>query len=203
VVGAVSTASQSQFEIPNALNPDFSVSLSIDEVDPRRGEVLNTRLTIDDARNGLMALVAAADGEYLYGIDRAANVQRIDILDQTAVAVGRIEVSPWWKMVGHDAVLSPDGRRLYVGFDTGDDEHQVFADAIGVYDTATWERIAAIDLPDTVTHFALSARGDQLYAVSPFARSLVVYDTATLQEVATLSELDHTPAAVVVPGVRR
>jgi hypothetical protein len=45
-------------------------------------------------------------------------------------------------------------------------------------------------------------QGDRLYAVSPFARSLVIYDTATYQEVTVMTDLGGTPARIVVPDIQ-
>ena len=153
--------------------------------------------------NGIVDLISSADGNRLYLIDNDEVVTVIDVRDRTIAATGPLEVKAGWQTVWSSAVLSPDGDRLYVGFDTGDDESQVFTDAIAVYDTVTWKNIATIELSDTMWHFALSAEGDRLYAVSPFARSLAIYDTAAYKEVAVLSDLGETPAAVIVPSARR
>ncbi len=62
-----------------------------------------------------------------------------------------------------------------------------------------WHGLATIEVSDPVMHFALSADGDQLYAVSPDASSLMIYDTETYEEVVVLSGLGGSPAKVLVP----
>jgi len=188
-------------EVPDG--PGVSVSLSIDVVDPQRGVILETLFTVEDLRNGIVDLVPSGDGNRLYLIDNDAVVTVIDIQDRTATTAGQLEVNAGWHIVGEDIVLSPDDKRLYAGFDTGDDGSQYFTDAIKVYDTTTWQSIATIELSDMMARFALSAEGDQLYVVSPFMRSLAIFDTAMYREVAVLSDLGETPAAVVVPPARR
>ncbi len=182
--------------------PGFIVSLSIDVVDPQRGVILETLLTREDLRSGIVDLVLSSDGNRLYVIDKDTAVAVVDIQDRTVTAAGQLEVNVGWEIVWGSAALSLDGKRLYIGFDTGDDKSQVFTDAIAVYDTVTWKNIATVELSDTMWHFALSAEGDQLYAVSPFARSLTIFDTTTFQKVAVLSDLGGTPAAVIVPPAR-
>jgi len=183
-------------------NIDFSThAFSLDVVNPSRGIVVETLMTIPNLQVAGLAL--AADESRLYVFSPDATLTLIDIPKRTILATGRLEVNARWEIVWDSATPSPDGKRLYVGFDTGDDERQVFTDAIGVYDTATWERIASVDLRDTVTHFALSAESDRLYAVSPFDRSLAIYDTSTYQEVTVLADLGGTPAAVIVPPTER
>ena len=175
--------------------------VAIDVVDPIRATVIETQMTIPGLQVAGLALTADGHRLYVTGPDAAVTV--IDVQQRAVLATARLEVEVGSEIVRGSTVVSPDGRRLYVGFDTGDDERQVFTDAIAVYDAATWEKIATIKLRDTLTHFALSVEGDQLYAVSPFARSLAIYDTTTAQEVALLSDLGGAPARVVVPPVRQ
>ncbi len=159
--------------------------------------------TIEDLRSGIVDLVPSADSNRLYVIDKDATVAIIDIQDRMVAAAGQLEMNVGWHIVGEDIALSPDDKRLYVGFDTGDDSSQYFTDAIKVYDTVTWQSIATIELSDMMARFALSAEGDRLYVVSPFMRSLMIFDTATYREVAVLSDLGATPAAVMVPPASR
>ncbi|MGH9203271.1 MAG: YncE family protein [Vicinamibacterales bacterium] len=179
------------------------MSLSIDVVDPQRGVILETSLAVEDLRNGIVDLVPSADGDRLYLIDNDAAVTIVDTLARTVVAAGQLAVNTGWHIVGEDIALSPDGKRLYAGFDTGDDGSQYFTDAIEIYDTATWQSIGTIELRDIMAHFALSAEGDQLYVVSPFVQSLEIFDTATYREVAVLSDLGGMPDAVIVPPAGR
>ena len=151
----------------------------------------------------IAGLALTSDGRRVVVTGPDAAVTVIDVQQRAVLATARLEVEAGREVVRDSTVVSPDGKRLYIGFDTGDDERQVFTDAIAIYDAATWENIATIKLRDSVTHFALSAEGDLLYAVSPFDRSLAIYDTTTYQEVVVLSDLGGAPARVVVPPARR
>ena len=173
---------------------------ALDVVDPSSRAVVETLLKVPSGQT--VAWLITADGERLYVLYADATLAVANLQDRKIVTARRLEVNEHWLPVWDGATLSPDGRRLYVGFDTGEGESAVFSDAIAVYDTATWANIATIKLGDTMWHFALSAEGDQLYAVSPAAHDLRIYDTTTFQEVATLPNLGGTPARIVVPRER-
>ena len=175
--------------------------VSLDVIDPLRGTVIETLLAVPGGQ--VTAWLLAANGERLYVSYAGGALVGIDLPARDIVATGRLRWNASWQVVWGSALLSPDGARLYLGFDTGDDDYQVFADAIAVYATATGERLAAIELPDSVTQFALSAEGDQLYAVSPFAQSLAIFDTTTFQVLDVMSDLGGAPAAIVVPSAGR
>jgi hypothetical protein len=115
---------------------------------------------------------------------------------------GKIEIPAGWRVSG-DGALSPDGKWLYVGYDTRFPERDIFTDTIVVYDTTTWERLATVPLPSPITQFALSAAGDQLYVISPFTRSLAIYNTDTFQELTVMEDLGGFPALILVPETTR
>jgi hypothetical protein len=68
-----------------------------------------------------------------------------------------------------------------------------------IYDTQTWKRLATIKFHDWFTYFALSAAGDQLYAVSPIGKRLTIYDTQTYGEVGGMNDLGGAPGRILVP----
>ncbi len=107
-------------------------------------------------------------------------------------------VTPTHWSVSSEVALSPDGKRIYIGYDTRFPEREVFTDTIVVYDMTSWERLATLSLPAPVTHFALSAAGDQLYVISPFTRGLAIYNTDTFQEPAVMEDLGSFPSLILV-----
>jgi hypothetical protein len=118
---------------------------------------------------------------------------------QVKPAVLRLEADQNWPHVLPNLVLAADGSRLYVGMNRDSSHGTLPLDQVWVYDTATWEKMAVLDLPDPVLHFALSLDGQELYAVSPFANSLAVFDTELLRETAVIEGLGHSPAQIIIP----
>ena len=108
--------------------------------------------------------------------------------------------SPAGRRASRDIVSSSDRKRFYAGYDTCFPDRDFLADVIVVYDKTGWERLATLTLPAPVTHFALSAADDQLYAISPFMHSLAIYDTHTLQDPVVMNNLGEFPSLILVPG---
>ena len=179
---------------------DTEFALSLDAVDPQSGALLDHLMTVDNAET--YALVLSRDGKKLYVVGRDATVTTIDLPGRTVLERTRVAVPSDRRFVSESMAVSPDGRRLYLGFAVGGQDGLGQVDEIWVYDLATWEQLAVIQVADPVMHFALSADGGQLYAVSPGARSLIIYDTSTYQQVAVLSDLGGSPARVLVPPPR-
>lgn len=185
-------------EIP--AGPVFSVSLSLDVVDPWAGTKLETLLTVEDLKTGLSGLASTPDGNWLYVVDRETGVTRIDIPNRRVVGQANLEGSEESQLIFDAVAATPDGRRLFLGFATGESRYRALVTEIWVYDTETWEPLTKIQMRDPVMHFTFSAEGDHLYAVSPGGQSLTIYDANTYREIATLGDLGGTPAKVVVPG---
>jgi hypothetical protein len=181
----------------------FSISLSLDLVDPWTGIKVETLLSVEDLQRGVAALASSSDGNRLYVVDREMFVAVVDLREQRVLERGKLEVLEEWQLIGDTIALSSDGQRLFLGFATGRIRDRSLVGEVWVYDTTTWERVATIQLQDPAMHFALSGAGDQLYAVSPVGQSLMIYDTRTYHEIAVLSDLGGSPARVVVPGGER
>lgn len=172
-----------------------AVTFSLDAVNPGSGAVVETLLSIPDFPGGSMALTS--DGTLLYVVTPNAAVTVVDVQNRLTLETKPLEAVAGWQVASHVA-LAPNGDRLYVGFDTGRDENAVFTDAVIVYDTTTWAHITTIFLPSSINHFALSAAGDQLYVVSPLARSLAIYRTDTYDQAAVMQDLGGTPSHILV-----
>ena len=179
---------------------DTEFTLSLDALDPQSGALLDHLMTVDNA--DAYALDLSGDGKKLYVVGRDATVTTIDLPGRTVLGRTRVAVPPDRRFDSESTAVSPDGRRLYLGFAVGGQDGLGQIDEIRVYDPATWEQLAVIEVGDPVMHFALSADSGQLYAVSPDARSLMIYDTSTYEQVAVLSDLGGSPARVVVPPTR-
>lgn len=169
----------------------------VDPYGKRAAETLVRLPNVDVAGAAL-----ADQGNTLYVMSPEGMVTRIDLTTRTAQSPAEIEMAPGWRLTG-DMTLSSDGKRLFAGVDTGEDQNQYFTNAIAVYDTGSWERLATIKPHGWMIYFALSAAGDQLYLVSPSDQSLSIYDTATFKEVARLPNLGGTPTQVLVPPLPR
>ncbi len=111
---------------------------------------------------------------------------------------GKIDLPEGWNESG-ETLLALDKKRFYVGFDTRFPEADFFTDQVGVYDWATRERLAVLQLPGPVNQIALSADGKQLYAISPFTRSLAIYSTATYEALEVMEDLGKSPAFMLTP----
>jgi hypothetical protein len=117
---------------------------------------------------------------------------------QVKPAVLQLEARQNWLPVLPNLVLAVDGSRLFVGMNRDSSHGTLPLDQVWVYDTDSWEKMAVLDLPDPVLHFALSLDGQELYAVSPFANSLAVFDTELLRETAVIEGLGYSPAQIIV-----
>ena len=179
---------------------DVRFSISIDLVDPWAGTKLETLLTVEDPKGGLSGLASTPDGNRLYVVDRQAGVTTIDLPNRRVVAQANLDMPEDLQLISGAVAATPDGRRLFLGFATGDARDRALVTEIWVYDTDTWEPLTRIQMQDPVMHFAFSAAGDQLYAVSTVGRSFTIYDANTYAEIAVLSDLGGSPARVVVPG---
>ncbi len=174
------------------------VSVSLDAVDPRTGVLLEQILSIPEAGTEY-TLSFARVGQTLFLVNRDGTVNVVDLGDYESVGRSKLDL-PAGRKTSHSSFrVSPDGKRLYLGFDESGPSYNGLADEIWVFDAETGRQMANIDLAHDVTHFTLSAEGDRLYAVSPSARSLMVYDARTYEELAVLSDLGGSPARVVVP----
>lgn len=169
-------------------------------VDPYGKRAAETLVRLPKADVAGAAL--ANQGNTLYVLSPEGALTLIDLTTRTTRTSAALALPPGWRLTG-DMMLSSDGKRLYAGVDTGDDQNQYFTNAIAVYDTSSWERLATIKTHSWMLYFALSAAGDQLYAVSPSDQSLSIYDTATFKEMARVPNLGGTPTQVLVPSLRR
>ena len=177
---------------------DRGFTTEIDEVDPETGAVLGHLLSVESV--GATAVAMSSDRKTLYLVGRDASVVVIDMRERRVLSHERLDPGPGARLT-YDAVeLSPDGSHLFLGLDTDQSSAWGQIDAIAVFDTATWNRKAAIPLRDPAMHFALSADGDQLYLVSIDAQSFTIYDASTFEELAILADLGGTPARIVVPA---
>lgn len=165
-------------------------------VDPVEGVVRETLLAVPGLHLG--DFTWTWDGERLLVLD-SAELTIISITERRVIDTTRLEVPSGWTPA-REMLVSPDGAGLYVGFDAGKEPSAVFSEVIAAFDPETGSRLSTIDLPTSATDLALSQDGKQLYAVSPFARSLAIYDTATGQEQAVMRDIEGTPARVLVPG---
>jgi DNA-binding beta-propeller fold protein YncE len=98
-------------------------------------------------------------------------------------------------------VVSPDSSRLYLGFgDTVSGFDTI--NEVRVYDAATLEELAKIDLGGSAIDLAISSEGDHLYVLSAVSQTLAVYDATTMAPLGTVGDLGGTPARILVPGRR-
>lgn len=174
-------------------------AISIDVVDPLEGRIIEPRLNVPTIHG---EAILAAGPTRLYVLVASNELAVVDLEQYAIIKRQNLDADRDWHVVWDSIQVAPDGRYIYVGFDTGDDASQYFTDAIVIYDTTSWECIGTIQLRDNLTHFALSAEGDQLYAVSPWGRNLSIWDTKTFEEVAVLSELGGSPARIMVSAER-
>ena len=148
---------------------------------------------------GISAVALSHDKETLYLVGRDASVAVIDMPGRRVLSRTRPEVAPDTRLVYDSIDLSPDGSRLFLGLNSDQSSGWGQIDTISVYDTRTWDQVGDIAVRDPVIHFALSAAGDHLYAVSPEAQSLAVYDTTSFEQIAMIDGLGGTPARIIVP----
>ena len=177
---------------------DAGFSVSLDVVDPQTGEVIEHLLRVENTSADGLAL--SSDGNLLYIVGREAVVTVIEREARTVLAQESLVGWDGWAFSFDNVALAPDGKRIYLGFaNKRGPDYNGLVDEIWVYDTNDWERVARMRTRDPVMHLALSADGDQLYAVSPQGQSVTIYDTETYSEVAVLSGLGDTPARLLLP----
>ena len=176
---------------------DRGFATAIDEVDPKTGAVLSQLLSVENV--GVEAVALSSDKKTLYLVGRDASVVVIDLPGRRVVSHERLDPGPGVRLAYDAIALSPDGTRLFLGLDIDQSSGWGQIDTIAVFDTASWERRAAIPFDEPVVHFALSAKGDQLYVVSIDDQSLAIYDTASFEQIALIDGLRGTPVRIIVP----
>jgi hypothetical protein len=179
---------------------DVRFSISIDMVDPWTGTKLETLLIVEDLKGGLSGLASTHNGNRLYLVDREAGVTTIDIPNQKVVEQANLDMPEKPQLIIEAVATTPDGLRLFLGVATGEARDRALVNEIWVYDTETREPLTRMQMRDPVMHFAFSAAGDHLYAVSPVGHSFTIYNADSYQEIATFDDLGGSPARVVVPG---
>ncbi|MBI3912904.1 MAG: hypothetical protein HY327_01715 [Chloroflexi bacterium] len=160
----------------------------------------------------LRSAILSASGERVYLVAPVVTsgghaVARMTVVDAVhsppTVIANQIPLdAPLDSDVGFNHVaLSPDESRLYVGFlpRTGELAGRGLANEIWVFDLKSWTHVGTIKPNDPVWHIAISNDGKQLYAVNPFARSLMSFDTRTFEPIAVIHDLGDSPARIVVP----
>jgi len=178
-------------------SPPSAMTFSLYAVDPRRGTIEETFFTNP---NLLVAGMAASlDESLIYVVTNELALLTIDMKTGKIMETKPLKHTTGWELVGDSIVLSPDGTRLYLGFDSGRDEISIYTDMISIYDTNNWELLKTISLPNSINFFSLSAMGDQLYVISLTGRRLTIYDTDTYQEIAVIKDLGGSPSTILVP----
>jgi len=179
-------------------NSPSAMTFSLDTFDPLQGTIVETLFSIADLP--MAGVVPSAAESRLYVVTSDLTLLILDMQNGTILETTQLKQNTGWELVGDSMTLSPDGTRLYVGFDSGKDENSVFTDAISVYDATNWGLVTTVNLPNSINFFSLSTVGDQLYVVSPPGQNLTIYNTDTFQEIAVLNDLGGNPAAILAPS---
>ena len=115
----------------------------------------------------------------LYVVTEGAEVAVIDVPRQRILYYKRLSMPSETATIPGQIMLSPDGRRLYVGFE----EEPGAARVVRAYDAAIWRALGDFDFRSMPTsRFSLSDEGDRLYTVG-VAGQASVYDTMTFKPV--------------------
>ena len=146
----------------------------------------------------VVSVIFDAQLNRLYTVDANATVNVIDVKNFTVLETKRFEISEGWRFARNIA-LAPDSKRIYISLFSNANQSNIFIDAVAVYDTANWKPIARFNFASPNYHFALSASGDHLYAISPDTRSLAIYDTESFQQIARMNDLGGMPSLILVP----
>jgi len=159
--------------------------------------------------DGKTFTVITTDGLFLRGDAASGRISGHGLLDRaiygdsaesaSAVSAGWLD-DRWVR--SQRPVLSPDGKRLYLGLGTAKRKYHgsQLLDKIAVLDAATLELIKTMDPNRTFWSFVLSGDGGLLYVVDSDHAMIGVLDINTGREVNIISGVGTTPVyAVVAP----
>jgi DNA-binding beta-propeller fold protein YncE len=159
--------------------------------------------------DGKVFTVITTDGLFLRADAASGRVSDHDSLDRTihgasaqpgtAVSAGWLD-DRWVRNQG--PVLSPDGKRLYLGLGTAKRLYHgsQLLDKIVVLDAATMELIKNLDPNRTFWSFAISGNGNRLYVIDSDHAVIGVLDVNSGRELGIVSGVGTTPVyAVVAP----
>lgn len=186
------------------------LTVSIDIVDAESGKISRNRIagfSVPDAIG--VAGVAVSPGRrhaYFvtrtrrYGTDSGAVLTAVDLTDSVQPRHMELDVTRGSRFAFDEIVLSPDSDRLYLGFGYMVSGLGTISE-VHIFDTATLEEVAKIDLDGSAVDLAISIEDDHLYALSAVSQTLAVYDATAFALLGTVENLDGTPARILVPRV--
>lgn len=141
-------------------------------------------------------------------------VKEVDPESGSVQELANLALPPGQMIPGRQAALSPDGKLLFVG--TGSSQENCVpgcsvdqliaasqADAVRVYDTATWQLVESFPTELPFRSLAVTGEGKELLLISTTERTVTFLDAETGAKRALIRGMGHFPSLIVGPTAPR